>query len=145
MALLISAISSTVTSLTLHGEITARHFRVLSGLQNLTRFAVAEATYGLDYEYSISNAFFTQLAEDTAVWPKLRSISLLPCGTISNDDDPAADGGTGGSGILRVITSRNGPGRVQGEEQPCRLQEIVLQYDGVPQWLVTEAARLISA
>ncbi|EJD50734.1 hypothetical protein AURDEDRAFT_182128 [Auricularia subglabra TFB-10046 SS5] len=143
MAPFMSNISSTVTRMTLQGDITPWHLDVLLPLQNLQHFGMSYHAYG-DRAYTIGNDFFSELADRT-LWPQLRTICLPQRGTMTYGYGQIA--GNYGAGLLRLITTRNSVPRVPPPEEngrPCRLEEVNLEYEGVEAWLVVEVARLLA-
>ncbi|KZV98109.1 hypothetical protein EXIGLDRAFT_746760 [Exidia glandulosa HHB12029] len=133
---LLERLSPTVTSLTLEDSaFDATHLHILQNLRNISRLTFSKDPGGTSDGYRVQERFFTELADVLpCIWPKLTCVMLPPCGTVDDSQSEA---------LRRFITTRTILVQNGGEEQPCRLREVVLDYFDAPSWLVTDVACLL--
>lgn len=131
--------SSTVTHLTLAGTVDAGHLTHLAHLRNVSHLVIASLQFGT-WASAVADSFFGKLAITTpAIWPKLTSIVLRPCQPLQDED-----------GILRLIEARRtaseaASGAPDDDDVPCKLTEIIVEYNGAPAWLRAECKRLLNS
>lgn len=134
----LNALSSTVTHLVITGGVKAAKLDVLRTLDKVTHFTVTKTM--LDEPCHIDDGFFSHLAvTEPVVWPALKSIVIRTGGNVIPPD---------GHGIIQLLAARNIVPEISSsaaaDELPCKLDEVVLDYEGVPLWLREEANRLLS-
>ncbi|KZV96403.1 hypothetical protein EXIGLDRAFT_833646 [Exidia glandulosa HHB12029] len=140
LSALFESVSSTVTALTLYGEVDSAFVDTCGALlRNLSHVTFATHLESC----TVDDQFFVALSKHIpSVWPRLQSIVL----------DHARIAPPNGDGIVQLLTARNAlsnsePTLLSREahvsERPCRIREVRLAKDA-PEWAVAEVNRLLN-
>ncbi|KZV80850.1 hypothetical protein EXIGLDRAFT_732242 [Exidia glandulosa HHB12029] len=140
----LSHFSGTVTELSLSGLVAVGALDELRTLHNISRLNFKADFY--DEIAHIDDNFFSALASQPLVWPRLTSIVVADGGKVRSESGSNA---IPNYSILDLLAERNTSAGVSSSaepetEGPARIKEVILAYEGVPSWVLAEVERLLT-
>lgn len=139
---LMQQLSETVTELSLQGHFTTEQLFPLRPLRKISHLHVlVDTCISVGVASQIDDAVLIQLATaEPCIWPCLTHIVISDGGIVPKS----------GHGMLQLLAARNAcvgyssSSAPEDSERAKKLEDVILDYEGVPPWLLSEVRRLLA-